>query len=155
MLHGSREVNKERLPFRVEESSNAPDLEVIVRHRGSEKRFQPKEIVALFLQKIKESAEAYLGETIWCAVISVPSAHNDRYRQAIVDAGTIAGLRVNRVVSAPVLAGISNALDKRSRDEEYRALIFDLGNTLKISVMQIEDGIFENLSQDEVEDVGG
>ena len=88
-------------------------------------------------------------------MISVPSAHNDRYRQAIVDAGTIAGLRVNRVVSAPVLAGISNALDKRSRDEEYRALIFDLGNTLKISVMQIEDGIFENLSQDEVEDVGG
>ena len=73
-----------------------------------------------------------------------------------MDAGLIAGLKVNRVVRAPVLAGIANALDKRNKlYEEYRALIFDLGSTLKISVMSIEDGVFENLSQDEVEDIGG
>ena len=87
-------------------------------------------------------------------MISVAQDRSDGYTRAIRDAGTIAGLK-SAITDAPSLACFANSLDKRYGRELYHALVFDLGHTLKISVMEIEDGIFETLSQDEVQDFGG
>ena len=110
---------------------------------GQEKKFQAEEISAMILGKMKERAETYLRKTIKNAVVTVPAYFNDQQRQATKDAGTIAGLNVQRIINEPTAAAIAYGLDKQNQGER-NVLIFDLGGgTFDVSLLSIDDGIFE------------
>merc|ERR1712038_2017830 len=129
-------------PFKVE--SGAADKPMIcVSFKGEQKKFQAEEISSMVLTKMKEIAETYLGKTIKNAVVTVPAYFNDSQRQATKDAGTIAGLNVQRIINEPTAAAIAYGLDKKDQGER-NVLIFDLGGgTFDVSLLSIEDGIFE------------
>ncbi len=115
---------------------NTVDVEV----RGT--RYTPQEVSAMILQKLKQDAEAYLGEEVTQAVITVPAYFTDAQRQATKDAGTIAGLEVLRIINEPTAAALAYGLDKQ--DQEQTILVFDLGGgTFDVSVLQLGDGVFE------------
>ncbi|XP_062158045.1 heat shock 70 kDa protein [Alnus glutinosa] len=118
---------------------------IVVRYKGEEKQFSPEEISAMILTKMREIAEAFLGQTINNAVVTVPAYFNDSQRQATKDAGVIAGLNVLRMINEPTAAAIAYGLDKKaSRRGEHNVLIFDLGGgTFDVSLLAIEEGIFE------------
>ena len=112
-------------------------------YKDEAKEFQPEEISSMVLTKMKETAEAYLGEQVKDAVITVPAYFNDSQRQATKDAGVIAGLNVQRIINEPTAAAIAYGLDKKSQGE-MNVLIFDLGGgTFDVSVLSIDEGIFE------------
>tara|TARA_Y100000992_G_scaffold266333_1_gene204192 strand:- start:54 stop:1991 length:1938 start_codon:yes stop_codon:yes gene_type:complete len=116
---------------------------IMVNYKGEDKVFQPEEISSMVLIKMKEIAEAYIGSTVRDAVITVPAYFNDAQRQATKDAGIIAGLNVLRIINEPTAAAIAYGLDKKSKGEK-NILIYDLGGgTFDVTVMTIEDGIFE------------
>jgi len=118
---------------------------ICVQHKGEEKVFAAEEISSMVLIKMKEIAEAYLGSTIKNAVITVPAYFNDSQRQATKDAGVISGLNVMRIINEPTAAAIAYGLDKKATSVgEKNVLIFDLGGgTFDVSLLTIEEGIFE------------
>lgn len=131
-------------PFKVVagDKDNKPVIEV--EYQGDKKRFHAEEISAMVLTKMKETAENYLGKDVKEAVITVPAYFNDSQRQATKDAGTIAGLNVLRIINEPTAAAIAYGLDKKKGTGESNVLIFDLGGgTFDVSLLTIEDGIFE------------
>uniref|UniRef100_A0A098LZI3 Heat shock 70 kDa-like protein n=1 Tax=Hypsiglena sp. JMG-2014 TaxID=1550645 RepID=A0A098LZI3_9SAUR len=130
-------------PFRVVSEAGKPKVQV--EYKAEMKTFFPEEISSMVLTKMKEIAEAYLGRKVQSAVITVPAYFNDSQRQATKDAGTITGLNVLRIINEPTAAAIAYGLDKKgSRAGEKNVLIFDLGGgTFDVSILTIEDGIFE------------
>ena len=118
---------------------------IVVTYKGEPKQFSPEEISSMVLTKMRETAEAFLGQPIKNAVITVPAYFNDSQRQATKDAGTIAALNVMRIINEPTAAAIAYGLDKKaSRKGEQNVLIFDLGGgTFDVSLLTIEEGIFE------------
>jgi len=128
------------MPFKVVEGRNG-DAYIEVESAGKTERFAPEQISAMVLAKMKADAEAYLGEPIKRAVITVPAYFNDAQRQATKDAGTIAGLEVLRIVNEPTAASLAYGLDKK-KDETIA--VYDLGGgTYDISVLELGDGVFE------------
>ncbi|XP_018416156.1 PREDICTED: heat shock 70 kDa protein isoform X2 [Nanorana parkeri] len=128
-------------PFQVVSEGGKPKVKVD--YKGEMKTFCPEEISSMVLLKMKETAEAYLGHPVTNAVITVPAYFNDSQRQATKDAGVIAGLNVLRIINEPTAAAIAYGLDKGSRGER-NILIFDLGGgTFDVSILTIDDGIFE------------
>merc|ERR1712055_67657 len=130
-------------PFKVVNVGNKPKLEV--EYKGEAKQFFPEEVSSMVLTKMKETAESYLGGTVNDAVVTVPAYFNDSQRQATKDAGTICGLNVLRVINEPTAAAIAYGLDKKDgAGGEKNVLIFDLGGgTFDVSILSIDDGIFE------------
>ena len=129
-------------PFKVESGPAEKPL-IAVKYLGEEKKFQAEEISAMVLGKMKEVAETYLGKTVKNAVVTVPAYFNDSQRQATKDAGTISGMNVQRIINEPTAAAIAYGLDKKDQGER-NVLIFDLGGgTFDVSLLSIEDGIFE------------
>jgi L1 cell adhesion molecule like protein len=113
-----------------------------VEYKGEQKTFASEEISSMILTKMKEIAEAFIGEEVKSAVVTVPAYFNNSQRQATRDAGTIAGLNVLRIINEPTAAAIAYGLDKKGG--EMNVLIFDLGGgTFDVSLLTIEDGIFE------------
>merc|ERR1712002_840880 len=113
-------------------------------YKNEEKTFTPEEISSMVLVKMKETAEAYLGTEVNEAVITVPAYFNDSQRQATKDAGVISGMKVLRIINEPTAAAIAYGLDKKKDSSESNVLIFDLGGgTFDVSILTIEEGIFE------------
>jgi len=128
-------------PFKVINKIGKPIIQV--EFKGETKEFTPEEISSMVLSKMKETAEAYLGGTLTNAVVTVPAYFNDSQRQATKDAGMIAGLNVLRIINEPTAAAIAYGLDKKTVGER-NVLIFDLGGgTFDVSLLTIEEGIFE------------
>merc|ERR1711975_13851 len=129
-------------PFKV--LAGAGDKPMIqVNFQGEDKKFHPEEVSSMILTKMKETAEAYLGTKINDAVVTVPAYFNDSQRQATKDAGSIAGLNVLRIINEPTAAAIAYGLDKKGSGER-NVLIYDMGGgTFDVSLLTIEDGIFE------------
>ena len=128
-------------PFKIEGDKNG-SCSIKVSYEGEEKSFVPEEISAMILTKMKETAESYLGKTVKKAVVTVPAYFNDSQRQSTKDAGSIAGLEVLRIINEPTAAAIAYGLDKKS--VEQNILIFDCGGgTFDVSILTIDDGIFE------------
>jgi heat shock protein 1/8 len=129
-------------PFKVEQGPGDKPI-IIVDYKGESKKFHPEEISSMVLVKMKEIAEAYLSKPVKSAVITVPAYFNDSQRQATKDAGAISGINVLRIINEPTAAAIAYGLDKKSSTEK-NVLIFDLGGgTFDVSLLTIEEGIFE------------
>jgi len=129
-------------PFTVIDASGKPKLQV--EYKNETKTFTPEEVSSMVLTKMKETAEAYLGTEVKDAVITVPAYFNDSQRQATKDAGVISGLNVLRIINEPTAAAIAYGLDKKKGAQECNVLIFDLGGgTFDVSILTIEEGIFE------------
>ena len=128
-------------PFAVINDNTKPKIQI--EFKGETKAFFPEEISSMVLIKMKEIAEAYLGKKVNDAVITVPAYFNDSQRQATKDAGVISGLNVLRIINEPTAAAIAYGLDKKIGGER-NVLIFDLGGgTFDVSILTIEEGIFE------------
>jgi len=130
-------------PFTVKEIDGRPKIEV--EYKSELKTFFAEEVSSMVLTKMKETAEAYLGHEVKDAVVTVPAYFNDSQRQATKDAGVISGLNVLRIINEPTAAAIAYGLDKKKCEgKESNVLIFDLGGgTFDVSILTIEDGIFE------------
>jgi molecular chaperone DnaK len=137
-----------RVPYKVVNSKGTPRVEI------DGKEYSPQEISAMVLQKMKQTAEDYLGSEVTEAVITVPAYFNDAQRQATKEAGEIAGLKVMRIVNEPTAAALAYGLDKQSK--EMKIVVFDCGGgTHDVSVLELGDGVFEVLSTDGDTHLGG
>jgi chaperone protein DnaK len=139
-------------PFTLVEKNSKPNIQVETSQ--GKKTFTPEEISAMVLGKMKEVAEAYLGTKVTHAVVTVPAYFNDAQRQATKDAGVIAGLNVMRIINEPTAAAIAYGLDKK--EGEKNILVFDLGGgTFDVSLLTIDNGVFEVLSTNGDTHLGG
>jgi len=139
-------------PFKVVDKNGKPAIEVVV--NGKPTVFVPEEISGMVLGKMKEIAENYLGKEVKHAVVTVPAYFNDAQRQATKDAGTIAGLKVERIINEPTAAAIAYGLDKKGGERVI--LVFDLGGgTFDVSLLSIDDGVFEVLATNGDTHLGG
>jgi len=135
------QADMKHFPFKIVDKAGKPVIQV--EFKGETKNFSPEEISSMVLTKMRETAEAYLGGTVTNAVVTVPAYFNDSQRQATKDAGLIAGLNVLRIINEPTAAAIAYGLDKKVEGER-NVLIFDLGGgTFDVSLLTIEEGIFE------------
>ena len=129
-------------PFTVIDDGKEKPI-IKIQYKGETKTFTPEEISSMVLSKMKEIAESYLGMNVNDVVITVPAYFNDSQRQATKDAGTIAGMNIIRIINEPTAAAIAYGLDKKEKDEK-NILIFDLGGgTFDVSILNIDDGLFE------------
>jgi len=138
-----------RMPYTVVKGdNNTPRVQI------DERKYTPQEISAIVLQKMKKTAEDYLGQEVTEAVITVPAYFSDSQRQATKEAGEIAGLKVERIINEPTAAALAYGLDKKSTDQKIA--VFDLGGgTFDISILELGDGVFEVLSTDGDTHLGG
>ena len=145
------DVKKEisRVPYKVVKGDNNTPRVLI-----DDRKYTPQEISAMVLQKMKKTAEDYLGQDVSEAVITVPAYFNDAQRQATKEAGEIAGLEVKRIINEPTAAALAYGLDKKSTDQKI--VVFDLGGgTHDVSILELGDGVFEVLSTDGDTHLGG
>ncbi|MEO1856232.1 MAG: Hsp70 family protein, partial [Rubritalea sp.] len=139
-------------PYDVVKADNG-DAHIQVEVEGEKKTYSPQEIAAMVLGKLKADAETKIGETITEAVITVPAYFNDSQRSATKAAGEIAGLKVRRIINEPTAAALAYGIDKKS---EEKVAVYDLGGgTFDISVLDIDDGVFEVLATDGDTQLGG
>ena len=142
-----------KLPYSIVD--HGEDVRVSVQENGTSKEYSPQEISAFILQKMKKTAEDYLGETVTEAVITVPAYFNDAQRQATKDAGKIAGLDVKRIINEPTAASLAFGFDKDQKSEKTIA-VYDLGGgTFDISILELGDGVFEVKSTNGNTHLGG
>ncbi|MFA6799363.1 MAG: Hsp70 family protein, partial [Bacteroidales bacterium] len=143
----SKEVG--RIPFKVVQGDNdTPRVKI------DDRKYSPQEISAMVLQKMKKTAEDYLGQEVSEAVITVPAYFNDSQRQATKEAGEIAGLKVRRIINEPTAAALAYGLDKKHKD--MTVAVFDLGGgTFDISILELGDGVFEVKSTNGDTHLGG
>ena len=143
--------DKEQLPYDIEDNGKGkPQISIL----DGQKKLSPEEVSAMVLRKMKDIAEATLGQTVNRAVVTVPAYFNDAQRQATKDAGIIAGLNVERVINEPTAAAIAYGLDKQ--DAEEVILVFDLGGgTLDVTLLNIDHGVFEVLATSGNTHLGG
>ena len=144
------EVKEEEtiVPYKIDEDSNGNVVVV-----ANDKKYSPPQISAMILQKMKQTAEDYLGEKVTGAVITVPAYFNDSQRQATKDAGEIAGLKVERIINEPTAASLAYGLGK---DKDEKIAIFDLGGgTFDVSILEVGDGVFEVKSTNGDTHLGG
>merc|ERR1711968_411301 len=148
----SVQADKKLFPYQIISKDDKPFIEIEL---GDQKRvFSPEEISAMILQKMREIAESFLGKEIKHAVVTVPAYFNDAQRQATKDAGTISGMSVERIINEPTAAAIAYGLDKKGGEKNI--LVFDLGGgTFDVSLLTIEDGIFEVLATNGDTHLGG
>lgn len=140
------------LSYQIVDKNGKPNIQVEV--KGEKKLFTPEEISAMVLQKMKNIAETFLGQKITRAVVTVPAYFDDAQRQATKDAGTIAGLTVERIINEPTAAAIAYGLDKNKKDTNV--LVFDLGGgTFDVSLLNLDDGLFEVLATSGDTHLGG
>ena len=149
---------------RRQAATNLDTVFSIKRHMGTDykvhikstnKDYTPQEISAMILQNLKATAEAYLGEKVTAAVITVPAYFNDAERQATKDAGKIAGLEVKRIINEPTAAALAYGIDK-NQDKEQKVLVYDLGGgTFDVSILELADGTYEVLSTNGNNRLGG
>lgn len=145
-------LDKKLYPFEIVNRDGKPYVQVQV--KGEAKAFAPEEISAMVLGKMRDIAEAYLGKKVQDAVVTVPAYFNDAQRQATKDAGTIAGLNVRRILNEPTAAAIAYGLDKTER--EMNILVFDLGGgTFDVSILTLDDGVFEVIATNGDTHLGG
>lgn len=139
----------ERVPYKVVKGdNNTPRVQI------DDRKYSPQEISAMILQKMKKTAEDYLGQEVTEAVITVPAYFSDSQRQATKEAGEIAGLKVRRIINEPTAASLAYGLDKRNKD--MKIAVFDLGGgTFDISILELGDGVFEVKSTDGDTHLGG
>jgi endoplasmic reticulum chaperone BiP len=143
--------DKKLLPFEIVNNKGKPFISVDV--KGETKTFSPEEISAMILGKMKQTAEDYLGKPVKNAVVTVPAYFSDSQRSATKDAGTIAGLNVLRIINEPTAAAIAYGLDKKG---EKNILVFDLGGgTFDVTLLTIDDGVFEVLATNGDTHLGG
>ena len=137
-----------KVPYNIVNEKNNPRVEI------DNRTYSPQEISAAILQKMKQTAEDYLGEKVTDAVITVPAYFNDAQRQATKEAGEIAGLNVKRIINEPTAAALAYGLDKMSKD--MKIVVFDCGGgTHDVSILELGDGVFEVLSTDGDTHLGG
>jgi len=144
--------DKKLLPFNIINKNGKPYIEVEI--KGQKKEFAPEEVSAMVLQKMREIAESFLGKEVKNAVVTVPAYFNDAQRQATKDAGTIAGLNVLRIINEPTAAAIAYGLDKKGKEQNI--LVYDLGGgTFDVSILTIDEGVFEVLATNGDTHLGG
>jgi heat shock protein 5 len=146
------QADKKLFPFKVVNRQDKPYIEVTL--GGQARQFAPEEVSAMVLIKMKEIAESYLGKSVHDAVITVPAYFNDAQRQATKDAGTISGLTVHRIINEPTAAAIAYGLNKKG--SEKNILVFDLGGgTFDVTLLTLDNGVFEVLSTNGDTHLGG
>ncbi|RLN86692.1 hypothetical protein BBJ28_00013385, partial [Nothophytophthora sp. Chile5] len=149
----SVQADKKLLPYEIVDKDGKPFIEVMI--KGETQQFAPEEVSAMVLAKLKQISESYLGHEVVDAVVTVPAYFNDAQRQATKDAGTIAGLTVQRIINEPTAAAIAYGIDKKSEGEQI-VLVFDLGgSTFDVTMLAIDGGVFEVLATEIDAHLGG